>query len=336
MNLLITNECSRRCPFCFLGDFKDGPRQEMPLQNIQRLLDTPDFSETYVCECGELHWRQILIMGGEPTLHSQFAEIIGLCLTRSRKTGRYKYIKTPATDLAVLTNGIMDADKAELIVGCNRLVNINEDYTDQERVQLFSSIQIWEQGEVFYSASLTITRPDQDFSFFTDIIRGAKKIKCVRLGISTPGRGFDNDSPFVRGEESPEYGEAYLRAIEEIKGVRPDGIIFRNECCLNDRLAEERTYRKILSHRVLMMKKVCFLPNMDILPDMSTYWCPAVSAELALSNVFEYGDLGLAKAELFRRFYDLCKELDFDPYRDTTGCIARKYHESLAAGTAGA
>ncbi len=63
--LYINDFCPKGCSFCFIpGQIKLMDR-EMPLENIRRLID-------------DLGFKHFQVQGGEPTLHSQFTEILAL------------------------------------------------------------------------------------------------------------------------------------------------------------------------------------------------------------------------------------------------------------------
>ena len=67
--LYINDYCPKGCSFCFIpGQIKMMDR-EMPLENIRRLID-------------DLGFKHFQVQGGEPTLHSQFIEILELFKSR--------------------------------------------------------------------------------------------------------------------------------------------------------------------------------------------------------------------------------------------------------------
>ena len=67
--LYINDFCPKGCSFCFIpGQIKMMDR-EMPLENVRRLID-------------DLGFKHFQVQGGEPTLHSQFIEILELFKSR--------------------------------------------------------------------------------------------------------------------------------------------------------------------------------------------------------------------------------------------------------------
>ncbi|MCG9059812.1 radical SAM protein [Laribacter hongkongensis] len=70
IRLLLTNKCTARCSYCH-NEGQGAGGNLLPLSTICHLLDT---LATYGCQPSE-----IVLSGGEPTLHRQLAEIARLC-----------------------------------------------------------------------------------------------------------------------------------------------------------------------------------------------------------------------------------------------------------------
>lgn len=72
-NILLTETCNLACPFCFARQTmaKTGKR-EMGIGDFQRLLD-------FLKKNGQ---TEVRLMGGEPTLHSRFRDIVDCALSR--------------------------------------------------------------------------------------------------------------------------------------------------------------------------------------------------------------------------------------------------------------
>jgi hypothetical protein len=62
-SLVVTHECNKNCPFCI--DKYRGRNEFITMENVENAL----------CEAEELGLKEILIVGGEPTLHPQIVEI---------------------------------------------------------------------------------------------------------------------------------------------------------------------------------------------------------------------------------------------------------------------
>jgi len=62
LELQITNFCNLRCRHCYIGD---GPKKELSIPQVRRVLS----------EFEVMQGLRVMITGGEPTLHSRFAEV---------------------------------------------------------------------------------------------------------------------------------------------------------------------------------------------------------------------------------------------------------------------
>lgn len=69
-NLLLTDFCNLRCPYCFAQEEIGKYRAEISLINVRKYINFIKKSNLDECR----------LMGGEPTLHSRFPDIIKLCL----------------------------------------------------------------------------------------------------------------------------------------------------------------------------------------------------------------------------------------------------------------
>jgi len=81
-NLIITNACNLRCPFCFASEYRAGETgsdvANMSLQEYRAQLDFAGVDSVRLC-------------GGEPTLHPDFLEMVDLALARR---GRQVFVMT--------------------------------------------------------------------------------------------------------------------------------------------------------------------------------------------------------------------------------------------------
>lgn len=66
-NIAITNYCNLKCPYCFADDMIHESKNNMTLENYIKLLH-------YLTEYN--NEQHVGIIGGEPTLHPQFKEIL--------------------------------------------------------------------------------------------------------------------------------------------------------------------------------------------------------------------------------------------------------------------
>lgn len=75
-NILLTEMCNRSCSYCFAKNkIATTEKKEMGLADLKKILDILEKNRR----------GEVRLMGGEPTLHSQFKKVIDLILSRGLK-----------------------------------------------------------------------------------------------------------------------------------------------------------------------------------------------------------------------------------------------------------
>lgn len=107
MNIAIVNYCNLKCKYCFADDMIQEETQTMTLDNFKKIL-------SFAARTPKNH---IGIIGGEPTLHPQFKDIL-------REVN--KYCREVNTDATLFTNGIeleqylpFIGDRIGMLINCN-------------------------------------------------------------------------------------------------------------------------------------------------------------------------------------------------------------------------
>ena len=95
----ITYACNLRCHDCNRSCRQAPENSELSLEKIINFIDNSLERE--------IEWKKIRILGGEPTLHSQFEDII-------YQFSRYKYVY-PKCRLEIVSNGHGRHDKRKLL-----------------------------------------------------------------------------------------------------------------------------------------------------------------------------------------------------------------------------
>jgi hypothetical protein len=90
IGVALTYACNLRCHNCDESSAQAPADAQMSVEQIQRFVDE--------CAAADYHWDLMEIAGGEPTMHPDFLEIIGIL-----RTYRNRY--SPQTRIKVLTNG---------------------------------------------------------------------------------------------------------------------------------------------------------------------------------------------------------------------------------------
>jgi len=268
----------------------------------------------------------ITVMGGEPTVHSQFVDIMHLLRQLN-----------PSHEMQILTNLLCNPAILREVASLNlgALINVGgyPDYSAEQKQLLRSNLELLRRERVFRGMCLAITivDEDQDFEFLYDILRHDEpaSIGALRLGISSPGTGFANRFP---KEFSTGYGDKYLEVVERVHQIRPL-FAFANECFVNMCMMSEPVYNR-LARIVKGLNNYCSA-NMDILPDFSTHWCFAFQEvpEMRIHNIFDYRNLDdvynalCAKAaELERKLGTQCDATNCKAIECLGPCLGMKYY----------
>jgi hypothetical protein len=176
-NVLLTSKCNRACTFCFaaeevtLAGNKGAPQHAdwaMSLETVDKLIDFHKRS----------HTNQISLLGGEPTIHPEFNEILDRImaagLTVKLFTGG---LIPPKVKEHIKT---MDPKRLSIIANISSLDGCRS-------VGEFQAITgtVRELAE-YCSLSFTITRPDFDTHFHPDLITQTGCRPHIRLGLELP------------------------------------------------------------------------------------------------------------------------------------------------------
>jgi len=287
MGLLITTECNRRCPFCFVGPLKDGASRRMSVADVDRLCRfwkvrerSPDFGLT--------------LLGGEPTLHPDLLAIVDAI--RAHNPAVAVPLLTNLTCSTELLAGLVQRRVQFLVNLVDQTVNSPEQERDVER-----NLDFLDQVPgLLYNLAVTIASPGDRFDHLYRVLRSShgRHVWSVRLGISSPGTDFANRFP---RQFSPKYGKKYVEIVTACHQINPR-LEFINECAVNLCLMSEEDYLR-LSRVVRKLNLVCAEPNLDVLPGFSAQWCFALRdvPALRVDNVFDFPDADSLRRELMRR-----------------------------------
>ena len=147
-NILLTNYCNRNCPYCFAKErvYLDThtPRWEMPEEDFRVIL-------TYL----KPGLDPVSLLGGEPTLHSRFHEIVALAL----QTGHFVKIFTNGVS-PVLRRLLGKMDTHTLAV----ILNLNPPgtYSESEKAEIEANCRAFGPN---LQLSFNIYKPDFSWDF---------------------------------------------------------------------------------------------------------------------------------------------------------------------------
>jgi sulfatase maturation enzyme AslB (radical SAM superfamily) len=169
-NLSISTVCNQHCSYCFTQDHLAGSRADDGFLKLEDFDARLDFLERSGID-------QARFLGGEPTLHPQFPELVARAKARGKK-------------IVVFTNGLMTEDalaclEALSVTECTVLVNINNPAEADEKVFERQRAVLRRLGQCA-SLGFNIYRADFQLDFLLSLIVETGCRSSVRLGLAQP------------------------------------------------------------------------------------------------------------------------------------------------------
>ena len=185
---MVTELCNLSCPYCFADEFVNKKVNEITLDNFQKVLNFVLPSKSFGGFIG--------FIGGEPTLHSNFSELLKI-------VSRIDEIK----EVLIFTNGIKIDETFNLTSDQKFTFLINLNSPDVIGFSKYS--RIVENIDYLISKlnkkhsitlGLNIYKLDNNYDYFLDILQ-KYKFRSARLSITVPNTkdgkdGFERLSIF--------------------------------------------------------------------------------------------------------------------------------------------
>lgn len=175
-NIILTTNCNRRCPYCFAKDNISNPMQ-FSVENFIRVIDWLEKDNNAIHRIG--------FLGGEPTTHPNFFDLLSYTLSKKLNT-------------LIFTNGIIeDPNFYKNILDLARgygvknssdlsfLVNVNEKkYRSKDEIYLQDRF-LKEFGRVS-TLSFNIFEESFDPMFLISLIEQYNLKRNLRIGLAAP------------------------------------------------------------------------------------------------------------------------------------------------------
>lgn len=283
-NILLTEKCVRRCPYCFAQQHMDNSIDETAL-TIENLNYIVNFLE-------KSNIKKISLLGGEPLLHPKIDEIIENLILKE-------------FEVLVFTSGIMlepelkklyERIKNLPLKNTNSLkfiVNVNEprfsNKQELKKVKRFFS----ELGQ-FSGLSFNIYRADFDPEFLLDYILEYGLIRYIRFGIANPIPGYKNQH--INPKDFKKVGTKLTTFIEKMNGLH---IYPGLDCGFSVCMFSDEELGKLLKFTRNGLAFDCS-PSIDIGPDLSC-WCCFPLSKVGKRQLTEFNNYN----ELYSYFSDI-------------------------------
>ena len=270
MNILLTTACNLDCSYCFAESLKGAAgQQEMTLRELEWLLLqlNPDIDE-------------VRLMGGEPTLHSRYPEVMRL----ANDSGFIVTVFTNGTQ-AVLRQTAPNLPYQVLL-------NLNDwtSYDEGQQTEILNNLAAL--GEKV-SLGTTVTQPDFDLSTHRRLIREYSLKPVIRLGLAQPVIGGKNVYLPDR-----DLAAAHAAIAEWASKLAADGIRLNFDCgFMRCHFDDDQIEQLIRAGTILRFD--CS-PALDVGPGLKAWRCFAFSKGPAL-NLRKFTDFRAASAWFERR-----------------------------------
>jgi len=252
------------------------------MKNQDKIMSLEDFKKTIDWMCKQKVFRKrVKILGGEPTLHPNFKEMIN-------------YLKEKKIVATILTNFYFDKknlkyflpEVVEEVLG-TYYPSKKLDYNVKELIKKGNTVVL----------SYNISKKNKNYKY---IIDATKKfgLKKVRFSIAHPSSRRKND--YVKIEELTEVGKVVMDFVRDCVNNDLTPVL---DCTLPLCMLGDKKNIKYFTEKVTNSTEPCGIP-LDLTPDMDFIYCFPL-AEYAKTNINEV-----------KSFKDLTKALDVSKLRE--------------------
>ena len=258
-NLLITNDCPRNCTFCFaksrLGKAEGGsPAITISRENLRYVMDFQERSND----------KNLRLLGGEPTRHPEFIEIVKEGLSRGFHLHIFSNAMMPKETADFL--GEIPPEKISFL--CN--VSPQADDTPENKEKVYYALQkLGARAQV----GITLTSPDFEYAFLLELIDRYKLRRRIRVGIAQPIVGEDN--AFLKPADYREAGRNIV-AMAEVCAARD--VLIGFDCGMTICMFSQEELGSLIQNSE-GFRSVCE-PIIDVGPNLDVWHCFPLSEVL--------------------------------------------------------
>lgn len=172
-NLLLTEVCVRSCPYCFAKTEMAGSpaRDVLSWENLVYVADFFDISRE----------RHLSLLGGEPTLHSDFTDIVLYLLRREFQVTVFTSGIVEEGPLGIMAEHLGGFQPQQLSFVCNINEPRHTPKAQTEKLHRFLSLL----GHLT-TPGFNIFEPDFQIDFLFELICRFGLLRSIRLGLAHP------------------------------------------------------------------------------------------------------------------------------------------------------
>ncbi len=268
-NIFLTRKCNLKCPYCFADEFVNKKNEEISIDNFKKALSFIKTNSDFVG-----------LIGGEPTLHSRFNEILDILIEDKK-----------INIVSLFTNGLeidkyidkLRNKKFHILINTNSYKDIGE----VKYQKLKNNIKLLKENKKKeFVLGINLYSNTLDYSFIFDLLQTAEK-NNLRFSTAISNSNKENT----------------CNALENFKRIKPylmqflndcleKGIVPYNDCnAIPDCILDIKDKRVLLKLSILGNKtknktpiattNTC-LPVIDILPDLTAVRCFGLSKNMRI------------------------------------------------------
>jgi len=308
-NILITNVCNADCSFCFA---RERSQESQKFISLDDLNDRIDFIESSGLS-------QIRLIGGEPTIHPKFQEIV----SRIRSTG---------LDLILFSNGFIPQRNLGCLVEISQekfamLLNVNAKGKNRNSKNLRQ--KVLRSLNIKVTLGFTILNPSFDLSTYFQWINDYGLQRKVRLGLAQPIYGGENQylSP-------KRYKSTAQSILDNAEKAKIENIRLEFDCGFVRCMFTHEEWQQLSDWGVIAESHCA--PNLDIGLDGKIFHCFSISQIATSLDKIDSTKAAITELndqrKLFREFgiYPYCSECpELNNGRCCGGCLSltlRRFH----------
>ncbi len=303
-NLIVSNICNANCDFCFASSFLHKKmnlitQRFMSFEEIQFYMNLLDQSGVH----------DVRLLGGEPTLHPNFPEII-------------TNIRSHQKHITIFTNGVLSEKVLQTLEDitpdvCSIILNMNAKIL-QDQIQIREKTLIRLGNKVI--SGYTITNPIFALDFLTQMIMDYSLQRVIRLGLALPILKKQNAA--LHPKQFPAAGHclAEQSAITFQKGIR-----IEPDCGFVRCMFSENDFSILKEHNFHYVS--CCSPVIDICTDGQILHCFALS-----EKYYEKFDQSMGILEIRKKFLERTKPWRFSGIYPECGTCSYKIRGECSGG----
>ncbi|MBN2436405.1 MAG: radical SAM protein [Spirochaetes bacterium] len=216
-NLMITTDCNFSCPYCFGRDMigTSHEKKHMEWDLFTTLIDW--------IKAGDIYDMDVHLMGGEPTLHPQFKEMIDYIISKNFRIVVFSNASTKINS---------DLCQQSSSRGISWVVNVNDPatYTSKQANLLDHNLKLLQDAA---SLTLNICNNKTKYKHIIDYTNKYNLSRHIKIGVSLPT--MDKNNVFITFDDFKPVSE-YL--VQIAKDMAAENITIEFECgvpyCLFD------------------------------------------------------------------------------------------------------